>query len=105
VDITTDLEAFKKRIADPQAPYGAVICCYTVPKVEREEVAAIAARSQTPVLHLDCLVKPTSLIAQVTALLPRKPVVLMCGRYFKRSDKQWIARKSEMVVRAFNLER
>jgi hypothetical protein len=70
VDIATDIDTFKKRIADPAGtPHGVVICCYTTPATECEEVVAIAARSQMPVLQLDCLVQPASLIAQVTALL------------------------------------
>jgi hypothetical protein len=70
VDIATDIDTFKKRIADRETPYGAVICCYTTPETECEEVASIAERSQIPVLQLDCALQPTSLIAQVTALLP-----------------------------------
>jgi hypothetical protein len=70
VDIATDIDTLKKRITDPAyAPYGAIICCYTTPATEREEVAAIAAESYTPLLQLDSIVQPASLIAQVTALL------------------------------------
>ena len=69
VDIATDIETFKNLITDPDTSYGAVICCYTTPASECEEVAAIAAGSQMPVVQLDCLVHPASLIAQVTALL------------------------------------
>jgi hypothetical protein len=71
VDIATDIDTFKKRITDPaEAPFGAVICCYTTPASECAEVVALAARSETPVLQLDCLVQPVSLIEQVRALLP-----------------------------------
>jgi hypothetical protein len=69
VDIATDIETFKQRVIDPNTRYGAVICCYTTPESECEEVAAIAARSHLPVLQLDGLVQPISLIAQVTAML------------------------------------
>jgi hypothetical protein len=69
VDIVTNMEAFKKRIAEPDTPYGVVVCCYTTPATECQEAAAIAARLEIPLLQLDCIVQPTALIAQVTALL------------------------------------
>jgi hypothetical protein len=69
VDMTTDIGSFKKRIADPGSPYGAVICCYTAADAQREEIVAITARSRITMLQLDCLVQPSALIAQVSALL------------------------------------
>jgi len=69
VDVTTDIGAFKKRIADPGCPYGAVICCHTAADAEREEIVAITARSRIKMLQLDRLVQPSALIAKVSALL------------------------------------
>jgi hypothetical protein len=68
-DATTDMKALRQRIAGPNSPYSAVICCYTATGIEREEIVAITTRSRITMLQLHCLVRPSTLIAQVSDLL------------------------------------
>ncbi|MDP9050291.1 MAG: hypothetical protein M3O31_06130 [Acidobacteriota bacterium] len=72
VDLANDMETLKERIASTDPTYRAVICCYTTVDTEREEIVALTSRWQITMLQLDCLVQPSVLIAQVSALVAEK---------------------------------
>ncbi len=69
-DVATDLDKLTRLITDAaDTPYGAIICCYTTPATECEEIAAVAAQTRTPILRLTCLEQPASLIKQIKTML------------------------------------
>jgi hypothetical protein len=72
VDVTTDIDELKRRIADPERIVGAVICCYMSNDAEREEILAATASSRITLWQLDCFVAPLDLIAKVSDILRRR---------------------------------
>jgi hypothetical protein len=73
VDIAADINDLKVRIAASGQIYHALICCHTVTEAECAEVIAIANRTQTALIMLECLLPPSELIDRVSELIGERP--------------------------------
>ena len=69
VDIAADIDDLKVRIAASNQIYHALICCHTATEAECTEVIAVANRTQTALIMLECLLPPSELIDRVSKLM------------------------------------
>jgi hypothetical protein len=72
VDIAINIDEVELRIADANSVYDVLICCHTITEAECKDVIAIAGRTSTVQIMLECLLLPSALIDQVFKLIAER---------------------------------